>query len=162
MKPCFYFQPGAGTSEISTVTSQTEETTGEPTEPEVLKEQTTGDDGPSAAMKWPLSHVRQNFGKLNVAPQFSQEDLVPVNMLDADETDSELEEEKEDCCPPGRAGTKAVLKSLEEKIAKYKRFLDKAKAKRFSAIRYGLASPLLWMVELVELHGCKGGQPLKG
>ncbi|XP_066494800.1 nucleolar GTP-binding protein 2 [Tiliqua scincoides] len=135
-------QPAADTSETSIATSQREETTGEATESEVLAEQTTRDDCPSVATKWPLSHVRQNFGKLTVAPQFSQEDLVPVDVLDADETDSELEEEKgkeEECCQLGQPGTKqdskAVLKSLEDKIAKYKRFLDKAKAKRFSAIR---------------------------
>ncbi|KFQ82563.1 Nucleolar GTP-binding protein 2, partial [Phoenicopterus ruber ruber] len=102
-----------------------------------------------------MSHVRQNFGRINVAPQFSEEDLVPVDVPGFDETDSdssgeeEQEEEKEDneqhqdsveeesqlAVPGARESSKAVLKALEEKIAKYKKFLDKAKAKRFSAIR---------------------------
>nr|XP_009938623.1 PREDICTED: nucleolar GTP-binding protein 2 [Opisthocomus hoazin] len=102
-----------------------------------------------------MSHVRQNFGRINVAPQFSEEDLVPVDVPGFDETDSdsaaeeEQEEEKEEkeqhqdvaeeesqlAVPGAREGSKAVLKALEEKIAKYKKFLDKAKAKRFSAIR---------------------------
>ncbi|NWQ82156.1 NOG2 protein, partial [Columbina picui] len=107
-------------------------------------------------MRQLMSHVRQNFGKINVAPEFSEEDLVPVDVPGFEETDSdsageeEQEEEKEENEPhqdsvegesqlagPGaRESSKAVLKALEEKIAKYKKFLDKAKAKRFSAIRY--------------------------
>ncbi|XP_072836398.2 nucleolar GTP-binding protein 2 [Pogona vitticeps] len=111
---------------------------------------------PDGAAKWPLAHVRQNFGKISVAPQFLQEDLVPVDVLDADETESDLEEEEEAAaageqqqhpCPRGEAArlssckagprpdSKAVLQSLEEKIAKCKKFLEKAQAKRFSAVR---------------------------
>ncbi|NXE13198.1 NOG2 protein, partial [Lophotis ruficrista] len=106
-------------------------------------------------MKQLMSHVRQNFGRINVAPQFSEEDLVPVDVPGFDETDSdssgeeEQEEEKEEneehkdsveeesqvAVQGAKEGSKAVLKALEEKIAKYKKFLDKAKAKRFSAIR---------------------------
>ncbi|NWH47823.1 NOG2 protein, partial [Fregata magnificens] len=106
-------------------------------------------------MKQLMSHVRQNFGRINVAPQFSEEDLVPVDVPGFDETDSdssgqeEQEEEKEEneqhqdsveeesqlAVPGARESSKTVLKALEEKIAKYKKFLDKAKAKRFSAIR---------------------------
>ncbi|NXN25460.1 NOG2 protein, partial [Nycticryphes semicollaris] len=105
-----------------------------------------------------MSHVRQNFGRINVAPQFSEEDLVPVDVPGFEETDSEssgeeeqeeqkeeneeneqqqdpVEEESQLAVPGGRESSKAVLKALEEKIAKYKKFLDKAKAKRFSAIR---------------------------
>ncbi|KFZ47517.1 Nucleolar GTP-binding protein 2, partial [Antrostomus carolinensis] len=102
-----------------------------------------------------MSHVRQNFGRINVAPQFSEEDLVPVDVPGFDETDNdssgeeEQEEEKEEneqhpdsveeepqsAVPGAGESSKAVLKALEEKIAKYKKFLDKAKAKRFSAIR---------------------------
>ncbi|NWV03432.1 NOG2 protein, partial [Ptilonorhynchus violaceus] len=102
-----------------------------------------------------MSHVRQNFGRINVAPQFSEEDLVPVDVPGFDETDSgssgeeEQEEEKEEneqhpdpgeeesqvAAPGAQESSKAVLKALEDKIAKYKKFLDKAKAKRFSAIR---------------------------
>ncbi|KFO78779.1 nucleolar GTP-binding protein 2 [Cuculus canorus] len=102
-----------------------------------------------------MSQVRQNFGRINVAPQFSEEDLVPVDVLGFDETDSdsageeEQEEEKEEneqhqdleeedsqpAVSSARESSKAVLQALEEKIAKYKKFLDKAKAKRFSAIR---------------------------
>ncbi|NWH18271.1 NOG2 protein, partial [Grus americana] len=101
-----------------------------------------------------MSHVRQNFGRINVAPQFSEEDLVPVDVPGFDEEsdssgDEEQEEEKEEneqqqgsveeesqlAVPGARESSKAVLKALEDKIAKYKKFLDKAKAKRFSAIR---------------------------
>ncbi|NXK91547.1 NOG2 protein, partial [Formicarius rufipectus] len=102
-----------------------------------------------------MSHVRQNFGRINVAPQFSEEDLVPVDVPGFDETDSdscgeeEQEEEKEEseqhqdpgeeesevAAPGARESSRTVLKALEDKIAKYKKFLDKAKAKRFSAIR---------------------------
>ncbi|XP_074782307.1 nucleolar GTP-binding protein 2 isoform X2 [Athene noctua] len=102
-----------------------------------------------------MSHVRQNFGRINVAPQFSEEDLVPVDVPGFEDTDSdasgeeEEEEEKEEdeqhqdlveeesqlAVPGARESSKAVLKALDEKIAKYKKFLDKAKAKRFSAIR---------------------------
>ncbi|NXH18545.1 NOG2 protein, partial [Bucco capensis] len=108
-------------------------------------------------MKQLMSHVRQNFGRINVAPQFSEEDLVPVDVPGFEETDSdasgeeeEQEEEKEEhepaqhageqeesqlAVPGARESSRAVLKALDEKIAKYKKFLDKAKAKRFSAIR---------------------------
>uniref|UniRef100_A0A665TDX5 Nucleolar GTP-binding protein 2 n=1 Tax=Echeneis naucrates TaxID=173247 RepID=A0A665TDX5_ECHNA len=64
-----------------------------------------------------LANVRQNFGKINVAPEFSEEDLVP-------------EEE-----PNGNKSSREVIRELDEKIAKYKQFLDRAKSKRFSAIR---------------------------
>ncbi|XP_038023172.2 nucleolar GTP-binding protein 2 [Anas platyrhynchos] len=99
-----------------------------------------------------MSHVRQNFGRINVAPQFSEEDLVPVDVPGFDETDSdspaEEEEEEENeqhqdlvenesqvAVQGAKESSKAVLKALEEKIAKCKKFLDRAKAKRFSAIR---------------------------
>ncbi|NWY47706.1 NOG2 protein, partial [Sylvia atricapilla] len=100
-----------------------------------------------------MSQVRQNFGRINVAPQFSEEDLVPVDGPGFDDSDTgfdescgEEEEENEQHQDPGeerlqvaapgaQESSKAVLKTLEDKIAKYKKFLDKAKAKRFSAIR---------------------------
>uniref|UniRef100_A0A8C5ISB3 Nucleolar GTP-binding protein 2 n=1 Tax=Junco hyemalis TaxID=40217 RepID=A0A8C5ISB3_JUNHY len=101
-----------------------------------------------------MSHVRQNFGRINVAPQFSEEDLVPVDVPGFDDTDHEStgeeeegeEEEKEEneehpgeeelqMAPGVQESSKAVLKALEDKIAKYRKFLDRAKAKRFSAIR---------------------------
>lgn len=34
-----------------------------------------------------LAHVRQNFGKIYVAPEFNEEDLVPVEMPDLDMSD---------------------------------------------------------------------------
>lgn len=113
---------------------------------ETPKEQAARDDCPSTpppTTTWPLSHVRQNFGEIRVAPHFLQEDLVPVDVLGDSETDSDPEEDGElqeaDNGPSGEADSrqdsKAVLKSLEEKIAKCKKFLEKAKAKRFSAIR---------------------------
>uniref|UniRef100_A0A8C4ULH8 Nucleolar GTP-binding protein 2 n=1 Tax=Falco tinnunculus TaxID=100819 RepID=A0A8C4ULH8_FALTI len=102
-----------------------------------------------------VAHVRQNFGRINVAPQFSEEDLVPVDVPGFDETDSDFsgeeeqekeKEENEQCQDSveeesqlavvgAKESSKAVLKALDDKIAKYKKFLDKAKAKRFSAIR---------------------------
>lgn len=109
-----------------------------------------------------VSQVRQNFGKIYVAPEFSEEDLVPLEMSgmsDAEETeenmsdedDAETEEHSEAEMSHNTeqwessgvmqktvhtdTDRKAVLKTLDEKIAKYKKFLQKAKAKRFSAIR---------------------------
>lgn len=116
-----------------------------------------------------LAGIRQNFGKINVAPEFSEEDLVPVEMPDLpnsecgdDEEEEEEEgegseegddvkeeegEEKEDDEKPaeegpasnaGRSKTRSareVNKELDEKIAKLKHFLDRAKSKHFSAIR---------------------------
>ncbi|XP_052002879.1 nucleolar GTP-binding protein 2-like isoform X2 [Xyrauchen texanus] len=107
-------------------------------------------------------NVKQNFGKINVAPEFSEEDLVPVEMPDLldlsgseDEKDEESEEEeaKEQMDeqngelkdgkssvtePPTKEESKStheVNKELDEKISKLKQFLDRAKSKRFSAIR---------------------------
>lgn len=99
-----------------------------------------------------LARVRQNFGKINVMPQFSGDDLVPLEMSDIDDelesfSDEQEEEgqeqpgdEDEESClepPEAHAGndTKAVIKALDEKIAKYQKFLNKAKAKKFSAVR---------------------------
>lgn len=111
-----------------------------------------------------LANVRQNFGKINVAPEFNEEDLVPVEMPDLnmddlsgsdceeEEEGSDEEEEGADAEPsPGEAdqssttetdkgnsnekSSREVIRALDEKIAKYKQFLDRAKSKRFSAIR---------------------------
>ncbi|XP_037128826.1 nucleolar GTP-binding protein 2-like [Syngnathus acus] len=104
-----------------------------------------------------LSNVRQNFGKINVAPEFNEEDLVPVEMPDLDISGSEAEEEEDDSeeeeeggkeeekaggsepaaqeSPLVKKNSKQVIRELDEKIAKYKQFLDRAKSKRFSAIR---------------------------
>ncbi|XP_055019693.1 nucleolar GTP-binding protein 2 [Boleophthalmus pectinirostris] len=109
-----------------------------------------------------LANVRQNFGKINVAPEFNEEDLVPVEMPDLDigdfsgsecgEEEEESEEEAEDeegnkakpsngeveessTTEPSNKGSREIIRELDEKIAKYKQFLDRAKSKRFSAIR---------------------------
>ncbi|MBN3297683.1 NOG2 protein, partial [Amia calva] len=110
-----------------------------------------------------MSNVRQNFGKIHVAPEFTEEDLVPVEMSDIsdlsgseregsdeDEEDEEGEGEAEEAeegtalegepaqASPSTAASKSpreVIRSLDEKIAKYKKFLDQAKSKRFSTIR---------------------------
>lgn len=112
-----------------------------------------------------IAGVKQNFGKINVAPEFSEEDLVPVEMPDLpDSCGSEEEEEEaseeEDPEENGNAeeesgevgegnelhvatrsarveakSTREVNKELDEKIAKLKHFLDRAKSKRFSTIR---------------------------
>lgn len=110
-----------------------------------------------------LANVRQNFGKINVAPEFNEEDLVPVempdlNMDDLSGSDCEEEEEEEEGSDheeegantepsPGEAdpsstnetnkekSSREVIRELDEKISKYKQFLDRAKSKRFSGIR---------------------------
>uniref|UniRef100_A0AAY4E5C6 Nucleolar GTP-binding protein 2 n=1 Tax=Denticeps clupeoides TaxID=299321 RepID=A0AAY4E5C6_9TELE len=90
-----------------------------------------------------LSNVRQNFGKINVAPEFSEEDLVPENEGDDDEeeevTAAEEDGDKEkddvedapDSSPTKTEGKSAreVNRELDEKIAKLKHFLDRAKSK---------------------------------
>lgn len=120
-----------------------------------------------------LSNVKQNFGKINVAPEFNEEDLVPVEMPDLDldsgsdgEEDGEEEveegkeggeedgadvepadgepvgEEEEAASSAAQAGnansnksSREVIRELDNKISKYKHFLDRAKSNRFSAIR---------------------------
>lgn len=109
-----------------------------------------------------FSNVKQNFGKINVAPEFSEEDLVPVEIPDIldpswseneDEQDEENEEHEEKVeeqigeqqeeessvsDSPTKAEKKStceVNKEMDEKIAKLKHFLDRAKSKHFSAIR---------------------------
>ena len=113
-----------------------------------------------------LANVRQNFGKISVAPEFSEEDLVPVEMPDLDmsdisgsdaEEDGEEDEDREEdetVADPadgeaeqseaatfqadkasGSKSSRETIRELDEKITKYKQFLDKAKSKRFSAIR---------------------------
>uniref|UniRef100_A0A671RUW1 Nucleolar GTP-binding protein 2 n=1 Tax=Sinocyclocheilus anshuiensis TaxID=1608454 RepID=A0A671RUW1_9TELE len=110
-----------------------------------------------------FSNVKQNFGKINVAPEFSEEDLVPVEIPDIldpswsedeDEQDEENEEDEEKVeeqigeqqeeessvsDSPTKAEKKStceVNKEMDEKIAKLKHFLDRAKSKHFSAIRF--------------------------
>lgn len=105
----------------------------------------------NSEMQQILARVRQNFGKINVGPQFSADDLVPVEMSDLEDLESSGEEEEQEQEQPGEDAeeerspdtqeepvgndTKAVLRALDEKIAKYQRFLNKAKAKKFSAVR---------------------------
>ncbi|XP_006212734.2 nucleolar GTP-binding protein 2 [Vicugna pacos] len=123
----------------------------------VEKEEEEEECGPCSAdseMQQILARVRQNFGKINVVPQFSEDDLVPLEMSDIDEEleslSAEREEEEEEPELQGddeeesyaesqeeHSGndTKAVIQALDEKIAKYQRFLNKAKAKKFSAVR---------------------------
>ncbi|XP_077431405.1 nucleolar GTP-binding protein 2 isoform X1 [Vanacampus margaritifer] len=132
--------------------AQTEETTLTPAA-------TEGEEQQKEELNKILSNVRQNFGKINVAPEFNEEDLVPVEMPDLDISGSEAEEdegeedneeeegvkeeEKEGGSEPvaeenpvaGKKNSKQVIRELDEKIAKYKQFLDRAKSKRFSAIR---------------------------
>ncbi|XP_015667124.1 nucleolar GTP-binding protein 2 [Protobothrops mucrosquamatus] len=137
--------------------------------------QAGSDECSSVAPKWPLPPVPQNYEKITVTSQFLEEDLVPVNILGVGETDSgseEEEEEKEQSSPHGRPtceaspreDPKVVLRSLDEKIAKYKRFLDKAKARRFSAIRIpkGLNEKIFAKSELdsvaVETQKTRGKQ----
>lgn len=129
-----------------------------------------------------LANVRQNFGKINVAPEFSEEDLVPVEMPDldmsdfsgSDEEDSEEEENEEEdgttvepadgetevseptTAQTGKANgnksSREVIRELDEKIAKYKQFLDRAKSKRFSAIRSVFSRPNLTYIFSLSSH----------
>lgn len=125
------------------------ETVGEATESVLEKEK--GVNSPcdaSSEMQQILARVRQNFGKINVVPEFSGDDLVPLEMSDIDEElESSAEEEEEQQGGEEEVysesqeehqenDTKAVIKALDEKIAKYQKFLNKAKAKKFSAVRY--------------------------
>ncbi|KAL7874512.1 hypothetical protein SRHO_G00054820 [Serrasalmus rhombeus] len=143
-----------------------------------------------------LASVRQNFGKINVAPEFSEEDLVPVDMpdfLDSSESEedekdgSEEEEEDENVEETGKQeeesgeaeygkklfadgpsakaegkSAREVNKELDEKIAKLKHFLDRAKSKRFSAIRIpkGLSEKVFVSSETKKAQkGIKKPQP---
>uniref|UniRef100_A0A8C6UMP4 Nucleolar GTP-binding protein 2 n=1 Tax=Neogobius melanostomus TaxID=47308 RepID=A0A8C6UMP4_9GOBI len=100
-----------------------------------------------------LANVRQNFGKINVAPEFNEEDLVPVEMPDlnmddfsgsnkeegtnAEPTNGEVEQSATTQTDGAKSNksSREVIRVLDAKIAKYKQFLDRAKSKRFSAIR---------------------------
>ncbi|XP_047373226.1 nucleolar GTP-binding protein 2 isoform X1 [Sciurus carolinensis] len=151
--------PPSSSLEIATETTQnnpeeeTTETVGEGSESVLEKKKE--EDSPcnaSSEMQQILTRVRQNFGKINVVPQFSGDDLVPVEVSDIEEELESLsaEEEQEEEQPgeedeaesyqesleePGGSDTKAVIKALDEKIARYQKFLNKAKAKKFSAVR---------------------------
>ncbi|XP_061040460.1 nucleolar GTP-binding protein 2 isoform X2 [Eubalaena glacialis] len=153
--------PSSSSLEVATETTQNNpaeevtETVGEESESIIEKEkEEPGHGGADSEMQQILARVRQNFGKINVVPQFSGDDLVPLEMSDIDEEleglSAEREEEEEEEEHQGdeeeesyaefqeeHAGnnTKAVIQALDEKIAKYQRFLNKAKAKKFSAVR---------------------------
>uniref|UniRef100_A0A8C0HTE6 Nucleolar GTP-binding protein 2 n=1 Tax=Balaenoptera musculus TaxID=9771 RepID=A0A8C0HTE6_BALMU len=153
--------PSSSSLEVATETTQNNpaeevtETVGEELESIIEKEkEEPGHGGADSEMQQILARVRQNFGKINVLPQFSGDDLVPLEMSDIDEeleslsAEREEEEEEEEHqgdeeeesyaeSQEGHAGnnTKAVIQALDEKIAKYQRFLNKAKAKKFSAVR---------------------------
>ena len=144
--------------EVATETTQNNpaeevtETVGEESESIIEKEkEEPGHGGADSEMQQILARVRQNFGKINVLPQFSGDDLVPLEMSDIDEEleslSAEREEEEEEEEHQGdeeeesyaesqeeHAGnnTKAVIQALDEKIAKYQRFLNKAKIGRAS------------------------------
>ncbi|XP_004372150.1 nucleolar GTP-binding protein 2 isoform X1 [Trichechus manatus latirostris] len=152
--------PSSSSSSLEVATETTQNnleeqhtgTVGEESESVIEKEK--GENDPCDAnseMQQILARVRQNFGKINVAPQFSGDDLVPLEMSDIDEepesfSEEEEEEqeqqgdEEEESCRESQEehvenDTKAVIKALDEKIAKYQKFLNKAKAKKFSAVR---------------------------
>ncbi|KAK5891981.1 hypothetical protein CesoFtcFv8_012406 [Champsocephalus esox] len=91
-----------------------------------------------------ISSVKQNFGKINVAPEFNEEDLVPVEMpdlglSDLSGSDGEGEGDKPTTAPTDKTDAKkkprATIRQLDEKINKYKHFLDRAQNKCFSSIR---------------------------
>lgn len=132
-----------------------------------------------------VANVRQNFGKIYVAPEFNEEDLVPVEMPDLDMSDfsgsdGEEESEEEESAEGERArvepadgeteesepttaqtgkanGNKSsheVIRELDEKISKYKQFLDRAKSKRFSAIRFVFSHPNLTRIFFLCFVDC--------
>ncbi|KAJ1176653.1 hypothetical protein NDU88_001923, partial [Pleurodeles waltl] len=179
-----------------TITSSTKE---QKTEPVIKASETVEpeENQTSTEIKQILSRVKQNFGKLNVAPEFTGEDLVPVEAPDLadlsdlgsdeeeqeeeevendDEVEASQENESEKMQDAGSADAKqkpqakaqnpkAVIRALDDKIAKYKKFLDKAKAKRFSAIRIpkGLSEKVFTKTEHMttkseELHA-QGSRP---
>ncbi|XP_032158093.1 nucleolar GTP-binding protein 2 isoform X1 [Mustela erminea] len=153
--------PSSSSLEIATETSQKDAeeevtaTVGEASEPVTEKENENSCCDTDSEMQQILARVRQNFGKINVVPQFSGDDLVPLEMSDIDEElesfsgeeeeeeeeEQEQPEDEEEECGPEFQGehvgndTKAVIRALDEKIAKYQKFLNKAKAKKFSAVR---------------------------
>ncbi|XP_047454243.1 nucleolar GTP-binding protein 2-like [Mugil cephalus] len=66
-----------------------------------------------------LANVRQNFGKINVAPEFCEEDLVPVEMPDLDMSDfsgSEGEEDGEEDEGEEEDGTSAEPANEESEV----------------------------------------------
>lgn len=105
-----------------------------------------------------------------MAPEFTEEDLVPVEMPDLDVSDfsgsdaedgdeGEEEEGEKEAAVGETAGeevteskpaavatglgkaashksSRQVIRDLDEKISKYKQFLERAKSKHFSAIRF--------------------------
>ncbi|XP_023438506.2 nucleolar GTP-binding protein 2 [Dasypus novemcinctus] len=151
--------PSSSSLEVATETVQNNlgeentETVGEESVSVTEKQKGENHCDTNLEMQQILARVRQNFGKINVVPQFSGDDLIPVEMSDIDEELENLsaeEEEEEEQKPQGgdeeescqesqeehvENDTKAVIKALDEKIAKYQKFLSKAKAKKFSAVR---------------------------
>ncbi|EHB16512.1 Nucleolar GTP-binding protein 2 [Heterocephalus glaber] len=132
---------------------ETAENIGEGSESVTEKEKEDHPCDANSEMQQILAWVQQNFGKINVVPQFSGDDLDPVEVSDNEEelesfSAAEKEEEQKQEQPDAKeeahqqfqeqqAGkdTKAVIKALDEKIVKYQKFLNKAKAKKFSAVR---------------------------
>nr|XP_020034264.1 nucleolar GTP-binding protein 2 isoform X1 [Castor canadensis] len=149
--------PPSSSLEVATETTQnnpeeeSSETICERVESVIEKEKEDSPCDANSEMQQILARVRQNFGKINVVPQFSGDDLVPVEMSDmeeelesfsADEEEQEPPEDEEEeesykdsQEEPVGNDTKAVIRALDEKIAKYQKFLNKAKAKKFSAVR---------------------------
>uniref|UniRef100_A0A674NJG1 Nucleolar GTP-binding protein 2 n=1 Tax=Takifugu rubripes TaxID=31033 RepID=A0A674NJG1_TAKRU len=83
-----------------------------------------------------LANVRQNFGKIYVAPEFNEEDLVPKDDIAAEPAAEETQESKSGGTKANKAkSSREVIRELDGKIFKYKQFLEQAKSKRFSAIR---------------------------
>uniref|UniRef100_A0A674DPL4 Nucleolar GTP-binding protein 2 n=1 Tax=Salmo trutta TaxID=8032 RepID=A0A674DPL4_SALTR len=135
-----------------------------------------------------LSNVRQNFGKINVAPEFNDEDLAPVQtdyLVFSDLSGSDVDEEEENgdeekgggetaagdaegaaATPAGqpakveeKKSSRETIRELDGKIAKYKQFLDRARLKRFSAIRFApgdwqLLIPLCLIDGVFHHHLC--------
>ncbi|KAM6173625.1 nucleolar GTP-binding protein 2 [Erethizon dorsatum] len=151
LPPCSSLEDAIETTQ-NNLEEETAETIGKVSESVIEKEKEEDHPcGANSEMQQILARVRQNFGKINVVPQFSGDDLVPVEVSDiedelesfsADEEEQEQEQPEDDEeahqeSQEEQVGndTKAVIKALDEKIAKYQKFLNKAKAKKFSAVR---------------------------
>lgn len=103
----------------------------------------------NSEMQQILVHGFSNFGKPNVVPQSSGDDPVPVDMSylekELESFSTEEEEQKQEMMKKSltrnlrkniwKNHTKAIIKALDENIAKYQKFLDKVKAKKFSGVR---------------------------
>uniref|UniRef100_A0A8C4Q0S3 Nucleolar GTP-binding protein 2 n=1 Tax=Eptatretus burgeri TaxID=7764 RepID=A0A8C4Q0S3_EPTBU len=118
------------------------------------------EEGDAADM---IAHVIQDFGGINVGPEFAEDDLLPLEPVGEltelmgtleDGKDKKDEVAGDETCgqecdeynlvdrdvTEKRNKPGGVIRVLDDKINKYRKFLAQAQAKRFSAIRLGQRS----------------------